>query len=262
MNRPPPVRVLRAFGIASAPTRLAGGRGRTWRAGDIVLKPCDDQEEWRWLAEHLPTVTQDGFRLAERLKTQDGRWDVEGWCAQTVLSGSHPTGDHWAEVLAACDRFHRAARILPRPPSLHARTDPWSVGDRTAWGEATVPDHPLVRTLANARRMLDLPPQFVHGDMTNNVLFDSGTPGIIDIAPYWRPAGFANAIVVADAMCWHAADPSMLLDVVAHLREFPQLLVRALLYRMTTTIESAAKAVDLDGYRSAVDWTLRLAEDR
>ena len=132
-----------------------------------------------------------------------------------------------------------------------------------AWGEADPPDHQPIVRLAEVRRRVLLRPQLIHGDMTENVLFAEGhDPAIIDIAPYWRPAGFASAVVVADAICWRAADPAALLAAVAHVEEFPQLLVRALIYRMTTTVEAAAGAADLDGYRLAVDLALQLAEDR
>ena len=99
--------------------------------------------------------------------------------------------------------------------------------------------------------------------MSENVLFAEGQdPAVIDISPYWRPAGFASAVVVADAICWRAADPEVLLDAVAGVEDFPQLLVRALIYRMTTTVESARGAGNLEGYQPAVDLALRLVDDR
>jgi len=44
-----------------------------------------------------------------------------------------------------------------------------------------------------------------------NVLFHPDLPpAIIDLSPYWRPALFATAIVVIDAMIWEGADRSAL----------------------------------------------------
>jgi hypothetical protein len=38
------------------------------------------------------------------------------------------------------------------------------------------------------------------------VLFHDGLPpAIIDFTPYWRPVGYASAIVVADALVWEGA---------------------------------------------------------
>ena len=53
---------------------------------------------------------------------------------------------------------------------------------------------------------------------------------MIDFSPYWRPTGFASAIVVGDALLWEGADES-LLTAVAHVDDFPQLLLRALIFR-------------------------------
>lgn len=259
----PPVGVLRAFGIEDPPGRLEGGQGRAWIAGDVVLKPCDAPEEWSWLAVHLPTVRPEGFRLASAVEAEDGSWVVDGWCAQRRVPGSHPDGPRWVEVLAVCERLDRALRVLPRPSFLDIRDDPWTRGDLAAWGEAPAPDHPLVAKLVAARRGVGLDSQLVHGDMAENVLFAEGRPpAVIDVSPYWRPAGFASAVVVADAVCWRRADPAILLQAAAHLAEFPQLLVRALIYRMTTSVELAVGRPDLEGYRPAVDLALRLVEGR
>jgi uncharacterized protein (TIGR02569 family) len=258
----PPGHVLAAFGASGSPTRLMGGEGRAWLVADTVLKPCDRPAEWNWLAEHLPSVQQEGFRLAPAIRTHDGRWVVDGWCAQRAVVGSHPVVGRWLDVLSACERFHRQVRHLPEPPFLRDRTDPWSAGDRAAWEDARSPDDPMILRLAETRRRVSLRPQFIHGDVTENVLFAEGhEPAIIDIAPYWRPAGFASAVVVADAICWRAADARELLAAVAHIAEFPQLFVRALIYRMTTTVEVSKGTPDLRGYASAVDLALRLAND-
>jgi hypothetical protein len=46
---PPPREALRAFGVRVEPVLLDGGRRRTWRAGDVVLKPVGDPDEHDWL---------------------------------------------------------------------------------------------------------------------------------------------------------------------------------------------------------------------
>ena len=44
--------VLAAFGLAgSHPEPLAGGQGRAWQAGSVILKPVDNQTEAEWVAE-------------------------------------------------------------------------------------------------------------------------------------------------------------------------------------------------------------------
>lgn len=82
----------------------------------------------------------------------------------------------------------------------------------------------------------DVPSQLIHGDLTGNVLFDDeggAPPGIIDVVCYWRPAAYAEAIVVADGLAWHAQGRDLVeLYGTDELRL--QLLVRALYWRCIT----------------------------
>ncbi|GAA2998245.1 TIGR02569 family protein [Actinokineospora diospyrosa] len=76
--------------------------------------------------------------------------------------------------------------------------------------------------------------QLVHGDLPGNVLFAEGLPpAIIDWPPYWRPTAWASAVAVADALCWYDAEPD-LITRWQHLPEWPQMLIRALIYRIVT----------------------------
>lgn len=38
-------------------------------------------------------------------------------------------------------------------------------------------------------------------------------PAVIDFSAYWRPLSYADGIVVADALCWHAAPPEVVDEV-------------------------------------------------
>ncbi|MEP6759064.1 MAG: TIGR02569 family protein [Actinomycetota bacterium] len=234
--RPPPSAVLEAFGATGDPVALGGGEGRSWCADEVVLKPCDDEVEWRWLGEVLPHVAQDGFRLALPMRSGDGRWVVEGWCAQPLVAGAH--AERWVEVIEVGERFHAAIATLERPPFLDARTNPWSIGDRVAWEELSPPvAHPILERLLGMRRPTTAPSQVIHGDLTENLLFADGlAPAIIDVTPYFRPCGFATAVVIGDAVRWRDADPEPLLAAVSQNPGFPQLFVRAVIYRLVTSL--------------------------
>jgi uncharacterized protein (TIGR02569 family) len=224
MPGPPPQHVLAAFGVED-PTPLAGGRGRAWRAGELVLKPLDwKPEELRYQAEILGGVAEDGFRVAPPMSEI-----VDGWAATPYLEGAHEAG-RWLEIIAAGERFHAALAAVPRPDALlAARRDPWSTGDRVAFGEQ--PYEPAADLLA-VLEPVDEPSQLVHGDLTGNVLFHPTLPpAIIDFAPYWRPTAFASAVAVADALCWEGAPPA-LADAVS-----TSYLVRALVFRGVTSME-------------------------
>ena len=48
-----------------------------------------------------------------------------------------------------------------------------------------------------------LQPQLIHGDLSGTYsLSPDALPAVIDIAPYWRPTAYADAIVVIDALLW------------------------------------------------------------
>jgi len=220
----PPVHVLEAFGVAD-PTPLPGGRGRSWRAGPLVLKPLDwKPEELRYQAAVLADVAAHDLRIAAPLPEI-----VDGWTATPFLDGVHEPG-RWLDIIAAGERLHAALAGVTRPDDvLKARDDAWTTGDRVAWGEQP---YEAVADLLEALEPVDDAAQLVHGDLTGNVLFHPTLPpAVIDFAPYWRPTAFASAIVVADALCWEGAPPS-LADAVE-----PQYLLRALIYRGVTSIE-------------------------
>ena len=107
----------------------------------------------------------------------------------------------------------------------------WADADRVAWGEAEGELPPSARPLLAQRRPVDLPSQLIHGDLGGNVLFHGSLPpAVIDVSPYWRPVGYAAAIVVADAVAWEGAGD----EVVERLlrRQGDQLLLRAVLFRI------------------------------
>lgn len=233
---PPSAHVLAAFGAAVEPQPLGGGR-HAWRSGDLVLKPLDwamSPEELDWQGTVLDAVRQDGFRVARLRRARDGSALVDGWCAWEHVEGSHEER-RWAEVIAVGERFHAALAGVSRPALIDARTDHWAIGDRVAWGELPAARFAHVKHLPRllaALRPIDEPSQLVHGDLTGNVLFARGLPpAVIDFSPYWRPTAFATAVVVGDALAWEGADES-LLAAVEHVDDFPQFLLRALIYRI------------------------------
>jgi uncharacterized protein (TIGR02569 family) len=229
--------VLAAFGATDATVLEAGGQGRTWRAGELILKPCGDVAEAVWTAEVLSTLTPSSrFRVAAPVAARDGRWVVSGWQAWRAVPG-RPDVRRCAEVFDVADAFHQAVAGLPRPGFLDTREDPWTYGDRVAWEELPVNPHGVMsdqlQQLAQARRPVDLPAQPVHGDLLGNVLFADGLPpAVIDWPVYFRPALWAQAVAVVDALTWCGADPK-LASRSGH-QAWNQMLVRALIYRIAT----------------------------
>ena len=265
---PPPQHVLAAFGVSGKPQPLSGGTGTSWRCGDIVLKPVEwsaSLEELEWQAEVLGSVREHGFRVARLLRARDRSTVVDGWYASSYLEGAHAER-RWADVIAVGERFHAALADVPRPSFLDRRTDHWAVGDRVAWGEVPAARFAHVKhvtRLGEALRPVRAAAQIVHGDLTGNVLFADGLPpAVIDFAPYWRPTAFASAVVVGDALTWEGADET-LLAAVAHIADFEQYLLRALIYRIV--VDALFRPLDAhrpdeeDEFLAAVDLAYSLA---
>ncbi len=240
--------VLRAFALSGTPVPVVGGRGRSVRVGDAVLKPPDGTAELvDGQAEIMAAVREDGFRVARPLRTTDGRWSHLGWTASLHVDGAEPdhrTEPRWMDILAAGRAFHAALAEVRRPSFLDRRTDVWAVGDRAAWHELDVEVVPELHPVHEALSRL-VPgatadgAQLVHGDLTGNVLFAPGLPpAVIDFSPYWRPPAFAEAIVIGDAVLWHGAGRELL--VRAGLATGA--VARALVYRLVTTSERVRRA--------------------
>ena len=223
-----PGAVLARFGLdVRTPIRPMG---RAMVAGDIVFKPVEDEAESTWVAEVLSTLVSDDIRIARPLRSGDGRWVVDGWTAWERIGGRPAL--RWNDILAAGRALHAATRTVDRPDVLDTRDHPWARADRMAWGEERGSDVRVAEPVLARVRPLDLESQVVHGDLTGNVLFAAGErPGIIDFSPYWRPPGWALAVVVVDAVVWHGA-PFALADALADEPEADQLLARATLFRL------------------------------
>jgi uncharacterized protein (TIGR02569 family) len=261
----PPKHVRSAFGCTALPVPLPGGEGEASRCGDIVLKPCHDAAEAEWIAKLHLDITPDGFRLPQPVRSASGVWIVDGWQAWTLVEGHH-SRSRWPEVIATCRAFHRATAAVSMSTSLAWRDSPFARADRIAWGEEppeVAPSlRPIVDQLLALLEPIVLPSQLIHGDFTENVLFADGQPpAVIDVSPYWRPAAYAEAIVIVDALDWCGADTSIL-DLVADIPEIYQLMARAELFRLAILDGLSRDGADTLGSVSRHMGTVELLEDR
>jgi uncharacterized protein (TIGR02569 family) len=238
----PPQHVCAAFGVRREELEPLTGGGSLWRADRLVLKPVGDTAEAAWIAQTLDTLEVDTVRLARPLRSSDGRWVVGGWTAVRHLAGS--TQPRHDEMVAVSLRLHQATALLPRPRFLAHRTHRHAVADRVAWGEANRDaGSALFDEFSARRRPVGLRSQVVHGDLFGDVLFaGAAPPAVIGFSPYWRPPEWAAAVIVVDALTWGGADAG-LVDRWAHLAEWPQSLLRALLFRLAAHALHARSAM-------------------
>ncbi len=252
---PPPEHVLSAFGLSGVvPIPLGAAWEGGWRCGEVVMSMVAENARAAWSARVRETLFVDGVRLARPVRSTDGRYVVSGWRADTFVAGQpEPRHD---EVVSAAVRLHEATGKLERPRFLtQGPTAPWAdvdvfiAADRAAWEERPLQSVPagartasptadgqrsveLINQLAGLRRPTKSPNQLVDGDLYGTVLFaGAAAPGITDITPYWRPASWAAGVVVVDALSWGDADEG-LIDRWNALPEWPQMLLRALMFRL------------------------------
>ncbi|TXG92600.1 TIGR02569 family protein [Rhodococcus rhodnii] len=251
----PPEHVCSTFGLKGVePVPLGADWDGGWLCGDVVLSPVADHARAAWSAKVRETLAVDGVRLARPVRSTDGRYVASGWRCDTFIEGSpEPRYD---EVVSMAGRLHAATAQLERPRFLTAApVAPWAevdlfaAADRAAWETTPLrsargapelddpsPDRrtslDLIGSLATLRTPVASPDQLVHGDLFGTVLFSGAlAPGITDITPYWRPAGWAAAVAVVDAISWGGADDE-LIRRWEDLPEWPQMLLRAVLFRL------------------------------
>ena len=240
-SRRPPDHVLTAFNAAGdALDRLVGGR--SWRAGNTVVKPVDDPVEASWLASVLELRPVSGVRIARPIRSTDGRWVVSGWTAHRFVAGR--TAPRFDEVRATGHALHEALADVAEPRFLRDRADLASWADRLAWGEVLDTEERLghghgatvYRELAALRRPVASPSQVVHGDLFGTVLFaGDADPAVVEVAPFWRPAGWAVAVLAIDAVARGGA-PIEVVGEWADGPDWPQLVRRAALFRLAASL--------------------------
>ncbi|WP_040923929.1 TIGR02569 family protein, partial [Saccharomonospora iraqiensis] len=240
--------------------------GRGWRCGGVVLEPVRDRAHAVWVSRTMAAldsaVEHTELRIARPVVAGDGRWVIGGWRARRHLAGSAGV-DAECGVLTAVrlhqttatlphpDPLPRPDTTLPRPDTTLPRPDPLprpdfpgagdataTLAERLAWGEAhrSLDEERggrLFEILAPSRRPTSSPDQLVHGDLFGMLCSDgdSSVPGLVDFTPHVRPAEWGTALVAVDALVHGAADGTLLRHW-SHLPEWPQMLLRALLYRL------------------------------
>ena len=211
------------------------GRQAAWHCGDVLVRPVPDNVVAAWSAAVLDGLQVDGVRIARPLRSSDGRWVVGGWAACRFIPGY--VEPRYDEVVEASLRLHAATATVSRPRLLDDRDDLVTRSAAAAFGERRLTLDPatggeLYAQLAEFRKPVQLTPQLVHPELFGAVLFDEhGVPAVIDLVPCWRPAQWAAAVIVVDALAWGGADEG-LPQRWTHLEEWPQVLLRALLHRL------------------------------
>jgi uncharacterized protein (TIGR02569 family) len=239
----PATHVVAAFGADGVDgEQLPGVSGRVWRHGDIVLKRASDPVSAAWECGVFESLRISAMRVARPVRSLDGRWVVGGWRAERYMSG-RPAA-RYGDIVAAAGGLDRALAGLDVPRFVLERADWYGWVHRLAWdpdaehgggfGEGDAAR--LWFEIAAGRNPVAAPRQVIHGDLFGNVLFaGSAPPAVIGFTPLARPAGYAAALVVVDAVAWGHA-PADFATAGQHLAQWGQLLRRACLARLAMVL--------------------------
>ena len=224
---------------------LVGGMEPVFLVDAVVLKRADDSpEEITWRSTVLAGLPEAGFRVARPVATAAGEWTAGGWMASRYLEG-RLRPHRWEELVPAARAFHAALAPQPRPDFLDRLSHRWARAHRVAWGEARVKPvgdfGPRIDALAGMVGSGEGASQVIHADLAGNVLFAEGlAPGILDFSPCWAPVGYAEGILMTDALLWHGAGFECL-ALVADRPDWPQWLARGALFRIVTHNEGVSE---------------------
>lgn len=212
--------VLEAFGVIGGAVQvLDGGAETSVRVGSTVFKRVDDVVVADWSQRVLAALDPSAWRAPLPLAAVDGRWVVNGWTATAFIDGLRPFTEQPAVVIdVGLDLSEQLTdHMTTGVEAIGRRTDRWAIADRVAWGEQA-PDSfglhtevlELLRRLRAHQDDRTESPNIVHGDLASNVFVDpSGTPTVLDLSPYVRPARFGSAIVVVDHLLWFGGAPTL-----------------------------------------------------
>lgn len=264
---PPPTKLTAlAFGSMEEPVLLGGGQNTSYVSGNIVLKPAGSENGSDLRAEIFKDLPESGdVRFARPIKSKAGDWIFEGYVAWSFLKGEHAKG-RYAEKLKASIAFHKLLKNSKISKYTNKPKSSWGVGDMVALDEKEFKYDeefmdlynqikPHLKTLLGDR-------QLVHGDLSGNFLFDSILPpAIIDFSAAWAPNGFAEGIMLADAIVWENASQEDI-EVFKEVPNIEQMAWRGILRRITEQAEhikrfDKEKSLALEaaqGFQKAIDY--------
>ena len=257
-SAPPPDLIRMAFRAERGDAEPLGAEwGYGYKCSASVLIPVGGARQTEiavWSAKVREKLRPAAIGIVRPLRSSDGRYVAAGWRADAWLPGA--ASPRFDELVAAAVRLSYALKDCPPPPLLTPENAPWDSAqiflhaDAAAFADdpaASIAPGLDVESIAGAdtQRALELaaqlaplrgemtsPFQTVTADMVGTTLFDGASPPVVtDIIPVQRPAAWPAALTVVDGISWGYGDDGLIARW-AHLPDFYELVVRAVLYRL------------------------------
>lgn len=255
---PPPEYVIQAFSIPDITGELLYSDVGAWVFSSTVLTPAYDPAVISYSATVRDELSIPGMRIAQPLRSKDGRHTVSGWHADTYVSGVPQR--RCDEAIDTSFHLHRFLKDYDRPRFLSTtihyidtEADIFYFADQISFADDTcevarqyVENNPISRAakevedeifemldyLVKQRKRTHLPAQLVHGDLYASLLFFQDLdPGLADFTFYFRPKQWAAALIAIDALTW-GGENEELLGRWAKITEWENMLCYALIFRL------------------------------
>ena len=230
--------VIKSFsGNLSNIKQLSGGQNTSILTGNVVIKPIDEPEIYCWLAEEFEKIKSRKVLIANPIMNNKINYLYKGHGATKYIK-CHFHPKRLKQKLRAAEEFHRITKGINKPDKFDTWTSPWSEATKIAWQEKEIPEtnneivNSLLKSIINEYKVIRLDDQFIHSDLAGNVLFRYLTPVIIDISPQFKPAEYANTLLITDSIAWHGANINSLKLLKYEEQLKRQLILRAVMFRL------------------------------
>lgn len=209
-----------------------------FRAGNLVLKPVTDSEEYLWTATTLHAVDFERLKFAKPVLSLYGNYIEDGFGATQFFEECTHKYD-FEEGLSLCRELNRIlARIKINKKFPNQINNPWKLAHQLAWDKNLDYSFPEpLRSLLKLKKPIDFPKQLIHADLAGNILAnDSGKRCVIDFTPAFFPKEYAEAIMIVDYISLHNASISLIENINLQVSDRMQIILRALIFRMSVSL--------------------------
>lgn len=233
--------ILAAFGIAGRAEKLTGGQGQSIRIGDFVAKPVEEPDKYSWIGSVLELIPSQDVVISKPLRSLKGNFVEIGYGVTQFIEGKFYPGKI-GEKIKTCRVLHNLLESISPPFQWSAWSSPWQWANEIAWDEIKLPEIADIRSIRlieyikSGYKTINLPNQLIHSDLAGNILFDRFNPVVIDFSPDFRPAAYAEILLITDSIAWHQ-QPLESLFITGYSEELViQLALRAIVFRLAVIV--------------------------
>lgn len=232
--------IIRKFSMAENIQELEGGQGESVKAGQLIIKPVHDEEEYIWISNVLTNLNFSDLNIAKPIFSLAGNYIENGFGATHYFNNI----GHIYDVnknLELCRKLNQILQNVSKPPTLFDNlNNQWKKAHFLAWHgkeNKALPDE--LQLLMSLRVDIDLPEQLIHVDLAGNILVNKyNETCIIDFTPGFYPKEYAEAILLVDSVSWYQAPINFLNEIRLDKKIVFQLILRALIFRMSVSLLS------------------------